>query len=687
MSIATEKLESKSDRFMLVRLRAGRYIEPTLVSGTLYEMTFPFPVLVLRRNGVNLTRNASTPLGTDAFYYDDATGLLQVRLASAPNSTTNVLIAWYSLYYTGTKFRVAPHNPDIAENNNLPNYNPLRDWKPRIQNYPSILQSFSDTLGGVFSLADTSISLINTDREFQQYLTPNDSFYNKRVDIWVCINSIENIQKAYVGNIVDITLTSNTVNINVSDVFSKLKQPAYFGDDLDECYYSKASGAVQPSADGVPIPLSIAEYSRHKFIQTDPEDYSLWEGLRSYCIDYTGSKSTSTNRTWRLCRTLSNLLDQSFGTIQATATQPTYRAIRFSSTSNIAVGETFTWVESSVTYYSRIVHVGSFTISGTPYNVKIDNVTDPFTLSSTPTANKRMGVVIKVAPDDEPKYPLYGRDYSLTTENTAGGQKKHKIAFINNFEASFLGLTILDPDQHEVMFFVRTLAVGHGLYLNQLMTKAGITTDSNSFDDADGALPTKAHLHIPYFDQSDYGTYLDYAQDLLNSTLGYLYVEDGEYVAYNNLLSAPSSTDTRDRDLILDFSMSCKIDYQDIVTQIVAFNPHHDRDVGTSTASVTAENNKAKYLHDISNTDRFRHVLSDFSASSLATKRMNLKSSRLAKYSFETASQDIDSELGSEVLLDNNIVLGSTTSQSVKIVTLDKTAQKTAVEAVDLLGL
>jgi hypothetical protein len=601
-----------------------------------------------------------------------------------------VVVVYYHLYYTGSIFRSAPASPDISENSTPGvGYNPLREWQPRVQNYPSILQSFSDNFGGIFSLADTSISLINTDREFQQYLTPEDSFFNKKVDIWLCINGIENIQKVYVGNIVDISLTSNSVNINVTDVFGKLKQPAYFGDSLDECFYTKPISApfIQPNAEGQPIPLSIAAYSRHKFILTDTEDYSLWDGLQSFCIDYVGTKSVTTNRTWRLCRTLSNLLDQSFGTIQATVTQPSFRAIRLSSVTDIAVGETLTWVESSVTYYGRIVYVGSFTVSGTPYNVKIDNPTDPFTTSSTLVSNKRLGVMIKIGDQEEPIWPLIGRDYTLTTENTVGGQKKHKIQFTNDFEAYHFGITILDPDIYTVHFFVRNLAVGHGSYLNQLMTEAGITTDANSFDDADTALTAKAHLHIPYFDQQDYGTYLDYAQDLLNSTLGYLYLVDGENVTYGLLSAAPSSTDSRDSNLILDFSMNCKIGYQDIITQIVAFNPHHDTDIGTSAASVTEANNKARYLHDIANTDRFRHVLDSFSVNSLSDKHMNLKSNRLVKYSFETASQDIDSELGSEVLLENNIVIGDSSSQSVKIVTLDKTAQKTAIEAVDLLGL
>lgn len=693
MTIATEKIKAKSDRFMLIRMRPGRYVEPAFVSGTLYQMTFPFPVAAVSRNGVFMQPVGATPVSTDRYYYDETTQTLQISLASAPNSTSNVVIVYYHLYYTGSIFRSAPASPDITENSTPGvGYNPLREWKPRVQNYPSILQSFSDNFGGIFSLADTSISLVNTDREFQQYLTPDDSFFNKKVDIWLCINGIENIQKVYVGNIIDLSLTSNSVNINVTDVFGKLKQPAYFGDSLDECYYTKTSSApyVQPEADGIPIPMLVGDYSRHKFLQPFTEDYRFWEGTKSYCIDYDGNKSGSTNRVWRLCRTLGSIATQSVGTIQATAVSGVYRVIRFSSVSGIAAGETLQWVESSVTYYGTVVFVGSFTVSGTPYNVKVLNNADPFTTSSTIVPSSRMGIVIKKSDQDEPTYPLLGLDYTLTTETTSAGgvQRKHKITFVNNFESGYPTITgSLDPDIYSVYFFVYTTAVGHGSYLNTLMTKAGITTDSNSFDDADVALTAKAHLQVPYFDQQDYGTYLDYAQDLLNSTLGYLYLVDGENVTYGLLSAAPSSTDSRDSNLILDFSMNCKIGYQDIITQIVAYNPHHDTDIGTSAASVTEANNKARYLHDIANTDRFRHVLDSFSVNSLSDKHMNLKSNRLVKYSFETASQDIDSELGSEVLLENNIVIGDTSSQSVKIVTLDKTAQKTVIEAVDLLGL
>lgn len=690
MSISTEKVKLATERFLLVRLTPGRYIAPSLLSGSTYQQTFNYPLAKIERNGVELTK-VTTLSGNDQWTHDETTGTLQVRLASAPNSTTNVLIAYYYLFYTGTVFRSIYQDPEDTATT-------VRDWQPRLLNYPIVGQSFSNIINGVFTIADTNIDIINHDANFQQYLTDDDSFYNKQVDIWLCIGSVENIQKIFTGTISRLSMTQSRVTLEVVDSFNKLKQPAYMGDTVDESVFRLAASSfpnLDPKHNDVPCPYIVGSYSRYQTRTKTgvpagaPSAYEIFVGTEASCTNYSTTTSTTTNREWGCCRQKGSVATQAFGAVQANLDTGTgFRFVRFASIANVQIGDTIKWTESGTDYYGLVNYIGTFTYSSVNYNLIFSDPSGPFSNTST-VANLKSFAAFIEAPNETLNFvqPRYGRDYTISETTTSGGNKYVKITFVNNFEASHAGFTKIEPDNQRVYFRTSNATVQkHGDILKEIMSKVGLATNATTFTQADTDLAVNCRFHIPNFDELAADTYLKYCQDVLASSLGYLKINSDFQVEYN-LLDAPTSSDIRDSFLMLDEESSCSVEYQDIVTKVIAYNPHNDSGdaiVATNTPAATAENVKAKYLHGIVNVDRFRHVLEELT--SKITDHIGIKSSRSAKYSFATATQDIDTELGTDLQVENKILLGGSSAADVKVISIEKSPSKISIVASDLKG-
>lgn len=701
MSIATEKVKSSSERFSLIRLEPARYVLPTSVGGGVYEhAAFPFVVSRVQRNGTDLTE-VTTLANNDEYTWNETTGNIQIKLASAPNATSNVIVVFYYLFYTGSINRAIWQDP-------TDDTTPLRDWKARIQTYPSFYQSFNNIENGIMTIAESSIKLLNPDREFQQSLTDDDSFYNKRVEIWSVINGIENIQKIYDGTITDISLSGITVSISIVDKFNRLKQTAYMGDTEGESVFTRESGSftnMHPSSSGRPCPYIVSDKSAYKTAVFDVEPGVrlpiMVEGTKAVCTDFSENKVVTENRVWGLCRTLNPIRTQPdiTGIITSVVQQGTsgiYRLNLPSATRDFYVGDTFKFTQSSVDYYAIITAVASTYIQVA--TLKGSAVAPVTGLTHTPLPC--IAVTINGLPYEASFFigtsavPLYGQDYTVSSTATSGGNNYHELTFVNDFENNFdvafgnpFGPTVfvLDPDVHEVHFRIVTTVQTIGRELGRIIGKAGIDRDSSFSTLEDFALLTmRPAFHIPNIDEDTYDTYLKYVQDLLSTMLCYLKI-DTQGRASVAPLTLPSSTDTRDSSLILNGTASVKVDYNDIATDLIAYNPHLDSGDENAFAYTTRENNKARYLHETNNTDRFKHCAERLT--DRVEDFLDLKSQRKARYVYEVTTEDIDTELGDDILLDNKIVLGTSQQKSVKITGIEKSSSRIRIEASDLLGI
>ena len=701
MTIASEKIKNSSERFMLVRMEPARYIEPSSIGGGIYQETsFPYVVSRVQRNGVNLT-SVSSVSNNDEYSWDESTGNIQIKLALAPDPDDNVIVVFYYLFFTGAVNRAIWQTPDDDTT-------PLRDWKARIENDPAFYQSFNNIENGIMTIAESSIKFINHDREFQLCLTDDDSFYNKRVEIWGVINDIANIQKLFDGTITDLSLSGISVTVSIVDKFNKLKQMAYMGDSEREAIFTRQSGSfpsMQPSASGRPCPYIVSDKSAYTTSAFDVEPGVrlpiIVEATKAVCTDFSDNKVVTENREWGLCRTLNPIRTQPdiTGIIISVVQQGTsgiYRINLPSATRDFYVGDTFKFNQSSTDYYAIITEVASAYIQVA--TLKGTAIAPVVGLTHTPLPC--IAVTINGLPYEASFFlgtaavPLYGQDYTVSSTATSGGNDYHKITFVNDFENNFdiafgnpFGPTVfvLDPDVHEVHFRIVTTIQRIGRELGRIISKAGISRDTSFNELEDTALLNMVpSFHIPNIDEVEYDYYLKYVQDLLATMLCYLKINvDGE--ASVAPLTLPSSTDTRDSSLLLNGTVSVKVDYNDIVTDLIAYNPHLDYGDGSSFAYTTREKNKARYLHETNNTDRFKHCAERLT--DRVEDFLDLKSHRKARYTYDVATEDIDTELGDDILLDNKIVLGVSESRSLKVTGINKSSGRITIEASDLLDL
>lgn len=692
MSFATEKEKDTSRRFMLVRITPARYIGDDLeADGGLYTMTWSLgPIARIERNGVQLTEVSSTPSNNDEWYLDQSTGTLSIKLASAPDEETNVLVAFHHLFFTGDEDKIAPIDPQDPGS-------PEVLWEARVLRYPSLRQSITDILAGVFSIQDTSVEIEDTEGSIAKCSGPDDSFKNKDVSVWVCIGSPQNIESLIRGKIHSISFDGGRASFSFSDEFEVLNQPALMGDSANEAYFQRKPDSfpkMDPTKSGQTCKY-IAGYSNRVVLRPTsggtgtffPEfDFRFVDGEQAVCTDFSPLLSTSLNRKWGLGRVSSGGLKMtSFGSIvRVTELVGVNWYFAYIQDHNFDIGDTITWKTSGNTGSSVVDRVGEFQYNGSTYNISFAFGGVPFTTSSTIVSNPKIGVGILVHP-----YPVmlkYGSEYTVSLTSTSGGNKYVEITLANNFEAtrSVFGGRPLDPSLDQVIYRLYPAdPVKHGDVLERILEACGLTTNAASFAAANAALDVDAYFSIPYFDESDFSSYLKYAEAICASTLGYLTINGQGEVEYH-LFQPPASSDELTSDEILN-GVAIDIDYDDIVTQLVAYNPHRPDAQAldlTLYPDETRESLKARYLHGVHNVDRFRHVLAEMS--SRIDAHLQVRQSPRIIYSFDTATRHLDARLGDDQKLVHKRVLGGIGSKMLKVVGLDKDGSKVRVQAIDL---
>lgn len=693
MTFADRAAERENDRFYLVRLTPKKNVTDDLsLSGGDYVMDWTLPIEKIQRNGSDLTKVGSSPSSNDEWYWDETNGQLEIQLASAPSSS-NVIIVYYQLFYTNERPRDWYQDPDDSGTT-------IRSWQPRlVAPFPKASQSVRNLLEGVFSIDSTEINLANTDQDFQQYLTLNDSFYRASCKIWICLNSLENRQKIYEGSVSDtIGLTDNLVNIQVDNVFDKLNQPCFMGDGVNEVYYT-ASGfsGIDPTKRDSPIPFIVGTSSRYRreavlsgIIQKWDDDF-LPEAV---CTDFADEAATGSCRDWGLFRA-EDIRAPDFGS-------PTGITHNEGGTSIVALKYSDAeWATLDVDYYDVCEVSGDFRgyatiINPTTKQIALSGASGELSATGDITGASVSGVAspaIAIWPRDEsafyPTVCIPGRQFTLNTTATEGGNNFYSITFDDNFENdSNIGLADpLHPRTQAVFYRAKPTLTGanHADFIQSMLEHVGLTVDSTTFATAKSSLDANCYFQIPQFDESDYGSYLDYLQLILQSTFGILYLNNSFEIEYKLLGSFSSTISVTEDDYLIN-TWNCEVEYGDIVNQIVAFNPHNAEQpaigIYQETGSTTVSNDAAKYLHDIEKTIRFRHVLNDISAR-LQTI-LDYRSQRRAIYSFQTATQDLAREIGDNLQLEGDNILGSDTEKDIKIITLDKQTDSTFVEASDL---
>lgn len=709
MTFAAEKAKPNSDRFMLVKITPARYVSEALVSqgGGVYSLGWTYHVEKVQRNGHDLTRSDAAA-NNDEWSWDGST--LSVKLASAP-SASNVIVVFYSLFYTSGQYRIATADPEDSGTEEL-------HWEPRLENEPTVKQSIKDIISGTLSTAITNIRLINSDNEFQKYLTDDDSFFEKTVKCWICINGVTNIQKAFEGRIKSLSIGKHSVTLTTYDIFSLLDQPALMGDTAEEAYWIRQLGSfpnMYSRDSGLPIKYVLAPATRYTETAIDGAlstsaafKMVVRDSLeRAVCTNYSAEISTSNNREWGICRFGSaGPRSLSFGNVAAIYQESdsafdfyiSVLFVRITGQHNLRVGDTFKISRTSPsaqdfvlviedqpftfnpgggtqTYHYALLHLGAG--SSAPV------VTPAWTFHS----HSAPAIFIRERSSDQLTPMFYERDYTVTTTTTSSGNKYQKITFKNALETEPDGG--IDPGADEVLW--RHGAAGgllHGEALKDLCLRAGLSVNSASFAAGSSALPINTSFTIPQFDEQDFASYRKYAEEICKSTMGIIFANNNFDLEYQ-LLAAPASNGARvNADRYLSDSLAIDVDYQDIVTQLVAYNPHNSSEAALDaekSPSETVTSAVAEHLHGVKNTVRFRHVLETITDRIGAI--FDIMRHRRAIYRFSTTTDNIDSEISDDLLLESPQLLGGIVARDLKIITLDKSAERVEVEATDLLDI
>lgn len=713
MSIATEKLKRSTARWMLIRLNPARYVSDSLASagGGVYTMSFNLPISSVERNGTPLTKvTLDPPSSNDTYYYDQNTSTFKVKLASAPNSTTNIIIIKYYIFYTtseGEHWHETPTNTSTD----------IRLWQPRIVLPPQIRQGVSNVVYGVFTVEDTSISINNEDANFTQYLTENDSFSDSNVEIWLCITSNDNSRLVYKGKCRNIFVNKSSVDIDIYDPFSRLDQPAYFGDTVNESFFYKTSESF-PNMDakkhGSLNRLIVGNSSRYRTTPAFPLSFFQFKSFRlnsetmpeAINTDFEFSNFGTVNRTWGLCRLLhdgsanSAIASTIWGTKSGAITSGKSTIFQFTTaiwnTMNVEVGDSVKITESSNTDWGIVIAIDFDTPGFT--NVEIHTTTVPtfpnFSTAAVITSYPCVSIVINQGGVDF--FPIYERDYDVVETTTSGGNKYVKIVFTTSFESNSIALPYistpdfmsLNPTSDTVFFKIRPNIANipmhkHGTYLKKMMSSVGVETNDSSFTNANTDLNVGVLTSIPTYQENDYDTYLKYAEDITKSTLSFMFSNTNGQVEYH-LLKNSLPSNTRNSDTILDQEINFNIDYRDIYTSVIAYNNNDKSDNDSLENSIsTAVNQLASRLYNIVRPKQLVHYLDDI------TGRINdhlVVSSRPVKtYKISTATLDIETDINDDLTIQSDIVNGS--SVEVKVVNIKRDIEKTTIEAIEVSDL
>lgn len=683
-NFATLKLNQASEKFYLIRIVPRRVVNDDLVSigGGKYTITFPYPIKAVKANATSLSL-VTTVANPGEYSFDESTNLLTVY--STP-SASNIIVVHYYLFYTGGRYRVVYEDPENTSTT-------LRNYQPKIKTNPTINNSIENVIVGNLAISSSSLGITNADGEFQEYLTDDDSFYKSEIKIWLCIDSIDNIQKIYDGRVSSLSISPDEVTINFDASLTNLLEPAFFGDAKSEVYWTIDDFAnLDPNANNTPIPYFVGKASRYQTIPDTTIAYTNAQRLnpetlyRAVNTNYSTNVSTTTNRNWGIGRASGDGFVQ-FGFTPSAISNADPNYTRLTGTSGeiakFRIGDSMVITQSAVDYYARVIDIDL--VNNYLFISKVAAISYP---GAVVGSNNCPSLVINGQAGTY--YLLYGRDYTASVATTSGGNKYLSVTLVNNFEANHVGLVTFDVGSYSLLFRIRpdTTNGKHGAVLKKLLESAGLTVNAASVTAANAAFAGNIACSFPYFDEFDFKNYLEYLQDILSATLGYISLNNSFEIEYH-LFDAPTGGDSTTDIDIKENSFKSTIKYQDLIDQIIAYNPHASSDEDlyntSATPSVTETSLRAKHLHNISKTTRFRHILDNIN--DRLVKILGVRSNRYCEYSFTTKALNLDSMVGDNLLLVTNGILGNSSSKDLVIMGIDKNPKQTDIIATDLIGV
>lgn len=684
-NFSTVKLNQASDKFQLIRVETARYITDDLaeVGGGIWSVTLPHPFIHdVQEDGVSLTQVYTTP-GAGEFYYNISTKVLLIY----PTDETNDIVAFGYLFFSQEINQIVPVDPMSAESSTT---NPKMDWIPRLTGVIGMNQSVENILEGKLTISASSFRVINSANEFEKYFTANDTFYQKNITAWDCLDTTDNIRVIINGNITSLSMSggdsTSEIMFRLEDRRASFSKPAYMGDNVDEVNYTVDTYAtLDPVFEGKPIPYFFGNVSRYllKSVSGTAYDAAYPQSIiaesmhEAGCISYTEQLATTVNRTWLSCRVSSSgMIDLGF-TPSAFVDNGSYWEFSLTSVANYHIGDTFYSSAALTPHAIYIIGVNRSTN-------KIYVIDDPGITGSDAYLSNYIPTVCIYDSEAAVYYNFlkYNIHYTATEHTTSYGNKYYKIVFKDNFEA-LLSMSTLDPRIHRVYFRAHpgTANKGHATVLQNIIEAAGETINAASFTTAASDRAGVPNFSIPFWQEGYIGQYNRYIEKLLQSTVGYIYLNNDFEFCYGIFQTLSASTALNSADY-LERSLTQEIEYKDIRTKVFAHNIHTPE---LSASSETLENLKARFMVGQEELYEHIHVLEDYST--VIADILALVSNRRTKYLLTAPTKALETLIGDQFLLTTNRILGTAGTDSLIVLGTQRVNDGVQLVLTDLEGL
>ena len=732
MTFASSASLPASERFFLVQVQPRRFLGTgTSIGGGQYTFAVSSTILV---DSV-LVNNVTEPTWTHV------SGVLTITSATDLSNASNIVTIDHNLFLTGTVIRTTSGVSGV----------PNAEWQPLITEYPAFQQSMRDLAEGVFSLSNTDIELISTDRWGQSLLGANDSLSKAPVKVWACINDVTTNRKIFDGEVSSVRYEYGKISLSVIDTFNRLKDTATFGTYAQSHVYTGNSGqypnpfeenSVIPMTIGKSSPFSVAQGWRHldPFGVPNSATYHLNNGNKA--IKVSPQSPGATTPVDFICGRLvgGTVRRLNFGTISAAYEQWLSRQVPRSSndpsagSSNLIIYERIIYLQCS-TFNCEI---GDYipTVDGWvcgygaglwgSYNVAIacadygssqndsGNISPTSGPISVPTIPNFTipSMSLWIDGGDSVNYQAYYYPLALLPTST---QRIHSSRYLKfNFSGTTLGnvggrsvvlvSATVDPVANEMTDnsgvnqlvsatvrcrFSTNTAMTHGDAMKFVVSASGLTPNAASFTQADSDLAANVSLTVPLDQASNFNSYLEVSQKIASSTLSVLRVNEAREIEYEVLKnpSALSVDGTRDVINMVAGETSSLVEYQDIVTTLDFENTQLKGVAEIAGGGANATIQLPK-AKQLHRVDKSKTI--SHCLESIQNRKGAIAgyfSSPTVEYNLSTSSEDLASRIGDVIEVTNPAAAGSSENAKGIIVGLNQTGSKTSVKINEIRGV
>jgi len=568
--------ESASERFFLVQIQPRRFVGVgTSIGGGQYTFSVSSDVII---SSVTVN-NVNEPTWTHA------ANVLTVTSATDLTVSSNIVTIDYNIYATGT---VARETNGVS---GIPNAN----WLPIIRQYPELSQTMRNIADGVFSLSNTDIDLVSTDRWGQSILGENDSLSKAPVKVWSCINGATTNKKVFDGEVSSVSYSYGRISLSVLDVFNRLKDSASFGERATSHIYTGNSGQYPNPDDensvvtmtiGKSSPYSVANGWRHLDPYGSPHGavYHLNSGYRAIKTAPQNPVASSTI-TFMIGRGVGTDVKRiNFGTISAAYEKWVSRTIpRASNDPSAGLG-------TDLTIYEKIIYLQCSTFNGeigdyipqvngwvcgygsglySSYNLavacpeygvstndsgNISPVDGSIAVPSIPN-NSIPSMSLWIDGGESVNYQALYYPLALVPSASTRAHSKRYLKFSATVtagptiggESTFVVTATVNPATNGLNTttganqlassiirhrFSPNVAKTHGDAVKFAVKSSGLSVNAATFTQADADLSANVSLTLPLGEAREFESYLDVVQVIASSTLGLARVNEAREIEY-----------------------------------------------------------------------------------------------------------------------------------------------------------